>query len=268
MTHLRIPFYQIDAFSDCVFGGNPAAVCLLGDWPADETMQSIAAENNPLETAFVVRRGDAYDLRWFSHTREVHLCGHATLASGFVVFRHVEPARASVDFNTLSGRLTVRRDGDLLTMDFPAYRLSPVPQPPDALLAGLRAQPWAVFHAVKNYYAVFEREEDIAALQPDMDALATLHPNGVSVTAPGRAVDFVSRFFAPSYGIPEDPVSGHPHCALAPYWADRLGKSPLHARQLSARGGGLMCEPLGDRVRLSGYAAEYLAGEIVVPIGE
>jgi PhzF family phenazine biosynthesis protein len=259
---LRVPLYQIDAFSDCVFGGNPAAVCVLPAWLHDDLMQKIAAENNLSETAFIVRHSDSYGLRWFTPTHEVDLCGHATLASAFVIFMHLEPERSEVSFETRSGQLTVYRADELLTMNFPAYQLTPVLDPPAALLAGLGAQPTAVFHALKNYYVIFDHEDEIRGLQPDMDMLKQLHPNGVSVTAEGVTTDFTSRYFAPSYGIPEDPVSGHPHCALTPYWAERLGKTRLSARQLSERGGDLLCELQGDRVLISGGAAEYLVGEV------
>jgi PhzF family phenazine biosynthesis protein len=262
---LRIPLYWIDAFSDRVFGGNPAAVCPLPRWIDAGILQRIAAENNLSETAFMVRRGDAYDLRWFTPTHEVDLCGHATLAAAYVVLAHLEEGVAEVAFQTRSGTLQVREESGLLRMSFPAYSLRELPDPPAELVRGLGSQPERVLHAVKNYYAVFEDEEEVRGLRPDLAVLAGLHPNGVSVTAPGAACDFVSRYFAPSYGIPEDPVSGHPHCALAPFWAARLGRRRLLARQVSARGGELDCELDGDRVTISGRAVPYLRGEIQVP---
>lgn len=276
----RVPIYQVDAFADAVFSGNPAAVCPLETegWPPDETLQAIAAENNLSETAFLLPVHDGTDpvpLRWFTPRCEVKLCGHATLASAFVVFEHLAPDLEEVAFTTMSGRLTVRRDGRSdggavrLSMDFPAIgseRLDPA-DVPDALVAGLPATPVEVRMTADdwNYVAVFGEREAVATLRPDFALLETLHPHGVSVTAPGREVDFVSRYFVPSYGIPEDPVTGSIHCALAPYWAERLDRTELAAEQLSKRGGRLDLSVAGDRVHLRGSAVTYLTGEIRVP---
>lgn len=255
---MKIPLYQIDAFTGTVFRGNPAAVCPLDDWLDAETMQRIAAENNLPETAFFVP-GDPYELRWFTPTVEVDLCGHATLASAFVIFEHLDPARREIAFATRSGVLTVARQGDRLILDFPALPAAPVDPPPD-LVGGLCVLP-REWRAASNYLAVFDAERDVRELVPDMELLAELD-RGVIVTAPGDDADFVSRFFAPAFGVPEDPVTGSAHCTLAPYWAERLGKDELHALQVSARGGELWCAPRGDRVLIAGRAVRYLEGTI------
>jgi PhzF family phenazine biosynthesis protein len=252
--------YQIDAFASRVFAGNPAAVCPLEDWLDDRTMQAIAAENNLAETAFFVRDGDHYQLRWFTPAVEVDLCGHATLASAHVIFEELEPGRSSVTFATRSGDLTVTRDGDRLVMDFPSIPTTPC-EAPEALIAGLGCDPLEVRQGM-DYLVVVKDEATVRALRPRMEILSELDSRGVIVTAPGDEVDFVSRFFAPAAGIPEDPVTGSAHCALAPYWAARLGKSSLLARQVSARGGEIHCEDAGARVRLAGRAVKFLQGTI------
>lgn len=257
-----IPIYQIDAFADHVFAGNPAAICPLGEWLPDATMQAIAAENNLSETAFFVVEGDGYGLRWFTPTVEVDLCGHATLASAFLIFERLDPAARSIRFLTRSGALEVGRDGDLLVMDFPALPPEPV-DAPDALTAGLGLAPVETLRAT-NYLVVFDAEADVAGLAPDMVALAALYPYGVIATAPGERVDFVSRYFAPAHGVPEDPVTGSAHCTLTPYWSHRLGKRALHARQISRRGGDVFCEDRGDRVAIGGRAVLYLEGSVSV----
>jgi PhzF family phenazine biosynthesis protein len=257
---VRIPLYQVDAFTSRLFAGNPAAVCPLETWLDDRVMQSVAAENNLSETAFFVRNGEAYDLRWFTPACEVDLCGHATLASAFVVFEYLDRAAELVRFQTRSGELRVRRNGDLLTMDFPARP----PQPCDAspALAAALGKPPRELGAARDYLAVFESEDEVRALDPDMRALAALERFAVIVTAPGDSADFVSRFFAPAHGVDEDPVTGSAHCTLVPYWAGRLGKNSLHAKQVSARGGELWCELAGDRVILSGHAVRYMEGTL------
>jgi len=259
----ELPIFTVDAFTSEVFSGNPAAVCPLETWLPDGTLQAIAAENNLSETAFLVARDDGYDLRWFTPAVEVDLCGHATLASAHVVTTHLAPGTDSVRFHTRSGILTVARDGDAFRMDFPAA--PPKHRPDDAdVAAGLRATPVETLHAVK-LVAVFASEAEVAALRPDMPAVAALDGDGVIATAPGKdiaVIDFVSRYFAPHAGIPEDPVTGSAHCVLAPYWADRLGKTRLNARQISRRGGDLAVEVHGDRVLLTGRVAPYLEGRI------
>jgi PhzF family phenazine biosynthesis protein len=255
---MRVPIHQIDAFADRPFAGNPAAVCPLQSWLPDATLQAIAAENNLAETAFYVPEGEGYRLRWFTPVVEIELCGHATLASAFVIFE--ETGRDRVRFQTLSGLLEVRRSGDMLTLDFPATPPKPCPVPP-ALADALGKAPVEVL-AARDYVCVFEKESDIRDLDPDQAAVARLDKFAVIVTAPGRTYDFVSRFFAPAKGIPEDPVTGSAHCALTPYWAGRLGKTRLNARQLSKRGGDLLCELKGERVEMSGRAVRFLRGEI------
>lgn len=257
---MHIPIYQVDAFTDQPFRGNPAAVCLLEAWPDDSLLQAIALENNLSETAFLMRQGDAYALRWFTPLVEVNLCGHATLASAYVIFNHIEPSRREVAFNTRSGILRVTRKSDLLHMDFPSQPPQPCSCPAD-LLHGLGKPPRETFRA-GYYLAVFDTEDEILGLQPEPEYLKRLDLPAVIATAKGTSVDFVSRAFGPKIGIPEDPVTGSAHCILAPYWAQRLGKNIFHARQVSKRGGDLFCELIGDRVDIGGQAALFLKGEI------
>ncbi|HEV2335485.1 MAG TPA: PhzF family phenazine biosynthesis protein [Stellaceae bacterium] len=261
---MRIPLYQIDAFAERPFTGNPAAVCPLDAWLSDDVMQTIAAENNLSETAFFVPEGEFYRLRWFTPTTEVDLCGHATLASAYVVFRWLSPERTSVTFQTnQAGPLRVARDGDLLALDFPARPPAPCAMS-EALVAGLGRRPAALL-AARDYLAVFDRADDVLGLAPDFAALVALDRFAVIVTAPGTGgVDFVSRFFAPARGVDEDPVTGSAHCTLIPYWAQRLGKNRLEARQLSRRGGALSCALNGDRVTIAGRASPYLEGTITL----
>ncbi len=264
MPRLRI--FQVDAFTDKRFGGNPAAVVPLEAWLDDSVLQAVAAENNLSETAFFVADGDSYQLRWFTPTVEVKLCGHATLAAAFVIFEKLEPSGHEVRFETLSGTLTVSRADTRLVMNFPVWELTAVDPGPPELLDGLGVKPTAVFvvPAEDNYFAVLEDEAQIRAVRPDYELLSRLHPAGVVVTAPGDTSDCVSRYFAPSFGIPEDPATGSIHCALVPYWANRLGKREIFARQASARGAELHCEHRGDRVLIAGHAVEYLEGHITV----
>jgi PhzF family phenazine biosynthesis protein len=261
---MRLPIYQIDAFTDRLFSGNPAAVCPLETWLPDATMQAIAAENNLSETAFFVRERGDYALRWFTPAVEVDLCGHATLASGYVVFRFLEPQREAVRFNTAkAGTLTVQRQGELLAMDFPARPATPAPAPA-GLLEALGGKPREVLRA-RDHLVVYDSAAEVAALSPDLAALAKVDCWAAIVTATGEdGVDFVSRFFAPKQGVPEDPVTGSSHTTLMPYWAKRLGKNELEARQLSRRGGALSCTLNGDRVDIAGRAALYLEGTIWV----
>ena len=259
---MRLPIYQLDAFAAERFTGNPAAVCPLEEWLDDDDLQSIAAENNLSETAFFVPEDDVYRLRWFTPAAEVDLCGHATLAAAAVVTRILKPGTEEVRFRSRGGDLTVTSDGDMLVMDFPARPGAPV-DAPSALLMGLGAVPREVL--VADYYlAVFDNVAAVEALAPDYDRLAALDRIGVIVSAAGHDVDFVSRFFAPQVGVPEDPVTGSAHCTLTPYWSARLGKRHLKARQLSRRGGELFCEDRGTRVAIAGRAVLYLHGEIIV----
>lgn len=259
---MRCPIYQLDAFAERLFTGNPAAVVLLERYPPDATMQAIAAENNLAETAFLVREGGGYRLRWFTPAVEVPLCGHATLASAAVVMEKLEPERTRVVFQSASGPLTVRRGKDTYIMNFPARPSEPV-APPDGLAVALGAAPHEVFVNAFNYMAVYTRPDTIRSLTPDMAALARHDRPGIIVTAPGDGrYDFVSRYFAPAKGIPEDPVTGAAHCMLAPYWAARLGKTALTGFQASPRGGEVICRLVGDRVELEGRCVFYLQGEV------
>jgi predicted PhzF superfamily epimerase YddE/YHI9 len=261
---MRLPMYQVDAFTDSLFGGNPAAVCPLDAWLPDATMQAIAAENNLAETGFFApERGD-YALRWFTPTVEVDLCGHATLASGHVVFSFLEPKRERVSFHTVkAGTLTVSRRGDMLVMDFPSRPPQPC-EPPIGLLAALGGAPREVLRA-RDHLVVYGSAAEVVALKPDLAALGHVDCWAAIVTAPGdNGIDFVSRFFAPAQGVPEDPVTGSAHCTLAPYWAKRLGKTAFEARQVSRRGGALRCTLDGDRVGIGGRAVTYLEGQIEI----
>jgi|ERR1700728_290295 len=262
---MSLQVFQVDAFTAKPFAGNPAAVCPLAEWLDDELLRMVAAENNLSETAYLVPREDHYELRWFTPRCEVKLCGHATLASAFVLLQVLGAKRDSVRLETRSsGTLTVSRDGDLLAMDFPALVPWACKAPPAELIQGLGAKPTAVVQIEDNYFAVYEREKDVRRIRPDFSLLEKLHPAGVAITAQGNDADFVSRYFAPSYGIPEDPVTGSTHCSLAPYWAQRLGKTKLHARQISERGGEMWCEVKGDRVILKGNAVLVLRGEMLI----
>lgn len=261
-----IPCYQVDAFTNRPFAGNPAAVCPLDAWLPDALMQQIAAENALSETAFFVPRGGDYELRWFTPEVEVDLCGHATLASAFVLMTVIDPARGSVRFHSKSGPLDVTRDGEAFTLDFPA-RPPSLGEAPARLARALRlgVEPREILLRARDVLVVLERAEDVLASIPDFPALLAIDAvRAVMITAPGTGelagFDFVSRFFAPSVGVDEDPVTGSAHCVLAPYWALRLGKTRLRARQVSRRGGDLMCEIAGDRVRMTGHAVLVRSG--------
>ena len=262
---MYLPVFHVDAFTAKPFGGNPAAVCPLAEWLDDDLLRAVASENNLSETAYFVPRGDHYDLRWFTPRCEVKLCGHATLASAHVILQILAPGSNSLRFETrFSGSLTVSRDSDLLAMDFPANAPWACPSAPAALLDGLSSTPAAVMQVEDNYFAVYEREQDVRRIRPDFRVLEHLHPAGVAITAPGEDCDFVSRYFAPSYGIPEDPVTGSTHCSLALYWGGRQGKTNLYARQVSERGGELWCDLKGERVIIKGSAVLTLRGELVI----
>ena len=260
---MKLPLYHVDAFTSRVFAGNPAAVVPLEDWLDDRTLQAIAAENNLSETAYIVGGRGRYRIRWMTPTTEVDLCGHATLASAWVVLNVLEPGEDIVTFDSKSGPLVVTREGDRLALDFPS-------QPPEPATAALPALAEALGRApreawvARDYMAVFDSTDEVQALRPDMGRVAALDRFALIVTAPGREVDFVSRFFAPAQGVPEDPVTGSAHCTLVPYWARRLGKTRLTARQISSRGGELECEDRGERVRIAGHAVRFLEGTIEV----
>lgn len=257
---MKLPIYQIDAFTNNIFQGNPAAVVLLDEWLESKLMQKIAAENNLSETAFLVKNGDDYDIRWFTPVCEVDLCGHATLASAHLVLYHLEEKRKEVTFNSKSGRLLVTQKGDLLCLNFPSSSSQKIEIPPE-LAEALKAKP-AELYKSDDLMAVFNDEKTIRELDPDFELLKKLDARGIIVTAPGEIVDFVSRFFAPQVGINEDPVTGSAHTTLVPYWSKRLNKKELRAAQISERGGKILCEHLGDRVELRGNARTYLTGEI------
>lgn len=267
---MKLNLYQVDAFASRPFEGNPAAVCPLPadmPWPADATLLAIAAENNLAETAFFQPEGEGYRLRWFTPAVEVDLCGHATLATAWTLFNKLGYAEEALHFETRSGRLTVRRDGGGMTMDFPANPSDPMARTPQGLAEALGVNPNATFETKRGhgfYMAVLDCPEAVERLTPDFSKFASLGSGAVIATAPGASMgyDFVSRMFAPAVGINEDPVTGAAHCVLAPYWAGRLGKRSLKARQISARGGDVGCIVGGERVILSGTAALYMQGQI------
>lgn len=261
---MKLKIYQIDAFTDKVFSGNPAAVCPLDQWLDDKLMQKIAMENNLAETAFYVKSGNEYQLRWFTPTVEVDLCGHATLASAYVLFNFENHPDSQINFlSPRSGKLTVIKQDDQLTLNFPADILEPV-ETFKALTDGFNILPVEILKGKTDYMLVFENEIQITEIIPQFDKIALLKARGVIVTAPGKRVDFVSRFFAPQSGVNEDPVTGSAHTSLTPYWATKLGKNELTAVQLSKRKGHLNCKLLDDRVEISGQARLYLKGEIEV----
>lgn len=259
---MEIPFYHVDAFTEKVFAGNPAAVCPLQKWLEDGILQAIAAEFNLSETAFFVSEADGYRLRWFTPKVEVDLCGHATLASAHVIFHYLQPSLKLIRFYTLSGELQVRREAGHLSMDFPSRKPQPVSAPAQ-LIQGLGKAPQEVLKS-RDYIAVFSAEEDIRSIRPDFQKLKALDSLGICISAPGRDCDFVSRFFAPRAGIDEDPVTGSSHSSLIPYWAERLGKKQLLARQLSERGGTLYCVDRGERVSIGGTAVIFARGTISI----
>jgi PhzF family phenazine biosynthesis protein len=260
---MHLPLFHVDAFTSHVFRGNAAAVCPLEAWLPESTLQSIAAENNLAETAFFVRNGAGFDIRWFTPITEVDLCGHATLASAHVIFTTFADAPSEIAFRSKSGTLGVKQTAQGIAMDFPARAPAPCADLP-ALASALGKAPRALLRS-RDLLAVFDSEADVRSLVPDMARLLDIDAFAVIATAPGRSHDFVSRFFAPKAGIAEDPVTGSAHCTLIPYWAGRLGTNVLRAAQVSARGGELHCELRGERVTIAGHAVTYLQGTIEVP---
>ena len=260
---MRIPYFQVNAFTTDTFGGNPAGVCFLESWLADERLQQVAAENGFSETAFLVPEGPGYRLRWMTPTAEVDLCGHATLGSAHVLFSERGWPEERVVFQTLSGRLTAALRQGLIELDFPSRPPRDCLAPAD-LIDGLGRRPLEILKS-RDYLAVFASPQEVAALRPDPVLLCRLDALGVIATAPGQDADFVSRFFAPKVGVPEDPVTGSAHSTLVPYWAKRLGKNQLVARQISRRGGELHCRVLGKRVGIAGRAVVYCRGELDLP---
>jgi len=257
-----IPIFQLDAFTDKPFGGNPAAVCPLQEWLPDDVMQSIALENNVSDTAFYVPEGDGFLLRWFTPKIEVDLCGHATLATAWLILNELEPDRASVAFETRSGTLTVSRDGDLLAMDFPVMVAEERPAPA-GLAEAIGIEPVKFLKAVMNM-AVLENEAVVRAVNPDFGYIKNMDGMGLIITALGDQSDCASRYFAPHAGIDEDPVTGSAHCTIVPYWSGVLGKAQIHARQVSARSGDLYCLLKGDRVVLTGKARTVIKGTFTI----
>lgn len=261
---MKLCLYQLDAFADTVFAGNPAAVVPLESWLSDETMQNIADENNLSETCFFIPTENGFHIRWFTPTLEVDLCGHATLAAAYVIFHILNYQQAEISFESRSGVLKVSRNEDWLTLDFPVdtYQVAVAPPALNESLGELA--PFTVFKGKSDYMVVLDSETQLREIKPDILILSTVPTRGIILTAPGDKVDFVSRFFAPQSGIDEDPVTGSAHTTLIPYWAERLGKNSLTARQISARGGYLRCELVGERTLISGQAKLYLSGEINV----
>ena len=261
---MRLPIYQVDAFTDTLFEGNPAAVILCENALSDAVMQSIAAENNLSETAFVMGNLDSLSIRWFTPTVEVDLCGHATLAAAHILFEKHGDMDGGLAFDSRSGILRVRKEKALIWLDFPMDRLTQVEPFPEALIEGLAIQPREVYRGRDDYLAILDDEKAISTLRPDLSAISRLSCRGVIVSAQGNEADFVSRFFAPQSGVPEDPVTGSAHTTLTPYWSKRLGKKKMRAKQLSFRGGMLFCENHGERAGIGGSAVTYLKGEITI----
>lgn len=258
---MKIKIFQVDAFTDKIFCGNPAAVCPLDKWLDDDILQKIAAENNLSETAFFVKVNNYYHIRWMTPLEEVSLCGHATLASAFVIFNILNYKQKILKFKSKSGELLVKKEADFFTMNFPANIPKKI-EMPQKLVEILQIKPKEVLFN-ESYVIVYKNEEDIYSLNPDFSKLSELKHH-VIITAPGKKVDFISRFFAPILGVNEDPVTGYAHTLLGPYWSEKLGKKELHAYQASKRGGDLFIKCLDDRVEISGKAALYLTGEIVL----
>ena len=266
---MRIPYFQVNAFTRIPYGGNPAGVCPLKEWLPETVMQEIAAENNLAETAFFVAESSGYLLRWFTPAAEVDLCGHATVASAHVLWAELHGAGKATEgsrlrFQTRSGELAAHKRSDLIELDFPSRPPQPC-QAPHALLQGLGRKPREVLRA-RDYLALYDSQAEVAALRPDMEQLASLDALGIIATARGTDADFVSRFFAPKVGVPEDPATGSSHSTLIPFWAGRLNKMEMFARQISKRGGEFHCRLDGERVRIGGHAVTYCRGEIEVPV--
>jgi PhzF family phenazine biosynthesis protein len=260
---MKIPLYQVDAFTDELFHGNPAAICFLDEWLDDILMQKIAMENNLSETAFVVKKNDQFHIRWFTPVAEVALCGHATLAAAHILFTQYGYKNNVIIFKSIhSGILKVRKDREYLMLDFPAQKIKKA-IPPDKLIEGIGKEPIEVYKGKTDYLLVYQNEKEIQAISPDFRILSTINVRGVIVTAKGDNYDFVSRFFAPAVGVNEDPVTGSSHTILIPYWGKKLNKNELNAKQLSPRQGILKCRTNKDRVRISGKAVTYFKGEIL-----
>lgn len=258
---MTLPIYQVDAFTSKQFGGNPAAVIPLEKWLDDKTLQNIAAENNLPETAYFVKEEDHYHIRWMTPTVEVPLCGHATLASAFVIFNFIEKESNAIKFLSKSGELFVERNGEMLSLNFPSNKPHET-KIPGEIKECFDVEPVEVLANGFFLFIVFDSEDFIRSYQPKMELIKKLHEHAVIITAKGSKVDFVSRMFAPNSGIDEDPVTGSAHTVLTPYWSEKLGKNKLTALQVSKRVGELICENLGERVKISGKAALYLTGYV------
>ncbi len=261
---MRLKIYQVDAFADNLFSGNPAAVVPLNFWLFDDTMQSIAEENNLSETAFFVKRKKTYDIRWFTPNGEVKLCGHATLASAYVIFNFIEKTLENIEFSSLSGILNVKRENEFIELDFPSQKFIKC-QPNRDIADGLGKEPSSLYMG-EDYFAIFEKEEDIEEISPNFEILNKLDLRGVVISAESKNYDFVSRAFYPKYGINEDPVTGSAHTMLIAHWSKQLNKNHLKAKQISKRGGILNCTNLGERVQISGKAKLYMIGNIFLEI--
>ncbi len=259
---MNLTIYQVDAFTDELFKGNPAAVCPLYEWLPDELMQKIAAENNLSETAFFVPLGEEFELRWFTPAKEVRLCGHATLATAHVLYHHLGYQEGAISFHTQSGLLEVRRSGDAYNMDFPTDNIQQIERPSPLFEQVLGIEPVEVWKGIDDYMVVLNTQEEVVGLYPDFAKMKTINARGVLVTAPGKDTDFVSRGFFPAFGVDEDPVTGSAHTTLVPYWAERLGKTEMTALQASKRTGRLHCSFKGDRVKIIGDAKTYMIGTI------
>lgn len=259
---MKLPIYQVDAFTNKLFAGNPAAICPLQEWLPDKTMQAIAAENNLAETAFFIPNDSGYKLRWFTPAIEVDLCGHATLATAHVLFTHLDYAQEVIRFQTRSGELWVSQADDWYQMDFPADQLKVVNHIPEAITKSLGFTPQQVYRGRDDYMVIVDNQAQVEALEPDFRILLRLGSRGLIVTAKGDEVDFVSRCFFPPAGIDEDPVTGSAHTSMTPYWAKVLNKTDMTAMQLSSRTGLVKCTLMGDRVILGGQAVTYLQGEL------
>ncbi|NNE03954.1 MAG: PhzF family phenazine biosynthesis protein [Eudoraea sp.] len=262
---MKQTMYQVDAFADQLFSGNPAAVCVLDSWLPDEVMQKIAMENNLAETAFLVKEENRYLIRWFTPEIEVDLCGHATLASAFVLFHYYNETASTLQlYSSRSGELSVTQESDgYLTLNFPTDELADIAEAP-YIIEALGSHPIKIFKGKTDYMLIYNSQKEVEKLTPNFFLLDKVPARGVIVTAPGNDVDFISRFFAPQCGISEDPVTGSAHTSLTPYWAKVLGKNKLIAKQLSSRGGTILCEYLGDRIKISGKVVPYLEGEIIL----
>jgi PhzF family phenazine biosynthesis protein len=261
---MKFNLYQIDAFTDKLFSGNPAAVIPLDTWIGDSLMQQIAEENNLAETVFFVPKDDGFHIRWFTPELEIDLCGHATLAAAFVLFELLHYENDTIIFYSQSGPLKVQRDGDWIALDFPSWKPERVTDYPEELMNGLGITEHLGVYKNRDYIVELESQKDVLAVKPDFSLLNKIDVIGIIVTAPGNNCDFVSRFFAPNCGVPEDPVTGSAHSQLIPFWAEKLGRNKLHAFQLSKRGGELLCEQKKERVIMKGKAVFYMKGEITV----